>query len=36
MNKYTKTQIDKIKELKKQIPTSDDKEQLENDILSIT
>lgn len=36
MNKYAKTQFDKIKELKKQIPTSDDKGQLEKDILSIT
>ena len=36
MNKYAKEQFDKIKELKKQIPTSDNKEQLEKDILSIT
>lgn len=36
MNKYAKEQFDKIKELKKQIPASDNKEQLEKDILSIT
>lgn len=36
MNKYAKEQFNKIKELKKQIPTSDNKEQLEKDILSIT